>query len=125
MKKIFSFLAIVGIILANNCSRIPVNNDPVIGIWSKVEAKSADPAAKNNTVRNEWIFNDAYLGRYHKYVNNQIEVLTDFKWSREDSVYTITYPGLPDKPDHFVSMGEENGKTILELIDGTVLAKRE
>jgi len=125
MKKLFSFLAIIGLIFASNCSRIPENNDPVIGIWSKVDIKEATQTSKKSTVRQEWIFNDAYLGRFHRYNNTNLEVITDFKWNEEDGTYTITYPGLPEKPDHFVSMDEKEGDTVLELTDGSILAKRE
>lgn len=125
MKKLFSFLAIIGIILASNCSRIPENNDPVIGIWSNIEIKAATETSKSGKIRQEWIFNDAYLGRYHDYNNGQVEVLTDFKWEEEDGVYTISYPGIENKLNDVVTMiASENG-TILKDSDGNTLAIRE
>lgn len=117
MKKLFSFLAIIGIILASNCSRIPENNDPVIGIWSNQEVNQTS----KNTIRKEWIFNDAYLGRFHTYNNNKIEVLTDFKWSEDSGVYTISYPGLENTVNDIVSMKG----TRLEDANGNILATRE
>ncbi len=124
MKKLFSFLAIIGIILASNCSRIPENNDPVIGIWSKVEVKTTGQTQKN-TNRQEWIFNDAYLGRFHNYNNGQLDVLTDFKWEKEDGVYTISYPGIENKLNDVVTMIKSEDGEILKATDGKTLAIRE
>ncbi|MFS4493768.1 hypothetical protein [Maribacter sp. 2308TA10-17] len=124
MKKIFSFLAIIGIILASNCSRIPENNDPVIGIWSNIEVKSISRTQKS-TNRQEWIFNDAYLGRYHNYNNGAIDVLTDFKWEEEDGVYTISYPGIENKQNDVVTMIKSEDGELLKATDGQTLAIRE
>lgn len=125
MKKLLSFLAIIGIILASNCSRIPENNDPVIGIWSDIQL-NANNQTNKQTAKKEWIFNDAYLGRYHSYNNNgTIDVLTDFKWSEEDGLYTISYPGLENKTDDIVSMKELNTGSVLQDTGGNILAVRE
>lgn len=124
MKKLFSFFAIVGIILASNCSRIPENNDPVIGIWSNVEVESISQTQKS-TNRQEWIFNDAYLGRYHSYKNGKMDTLTDFRWSEEEGVYTISYPGLENKLDDVVTMIESENGTALKASDGHTMATRE
>lgn len=124
MKKIFSFLAIIGIILASNCSRIPENNDPVIGIWSNTEVSSISQTQKS-TIREEWIFNDAYLGRFHNYENGNIGTVTDFQWSEDDGVYTLSYPGIENKEDDVVTMIESETKTVLKEIDGHTLATRE
>jgi hypothetical protein len=124
MKKLFSFFAIIGIILASNCSRIPENNDPVIGIWSNIEVKSISQTQKS-TNRQEWIFNDAYLGRYHTYTNGAMEELTDFKWEEEDGVYTISYPGIENKLNDVVTMIESQNESILKASDGHTLAIRE
>ena len=123
MKKLFSFLAIVAIIFASNCSRIPENNDPVIGIWSKVEVLNAGETAKQ-TIRQEWIFNDVYLGRYHKYNGSTLEVTTDFSWKQLEGIYTISYPGT-DMPDNKVSMKESAEGELLEDTQGNILAHRE
>lgn len=124
MKKLFSFLAIIGIILVSNCSRIPENNDPVIGIWSNQEVKAQSQTSKT-TIRTEWIFNDAYLGRYHSYRNGKRDALTDFKWTEEDGVYTISYPGIENKLNDVVTMTESENGTILKATDGHTLATRE
>ncbi len=124
MKKLFSFLAILGIILASNCSRIPENNDPVIGIWTDAVLDGTNLAAKG-TFRKEWIFNDAYLGRYHEYNGTKIEVLTDFQWRHNDGVYTISYPGLDNKTEDIVTMEQTETGTVLRFGTGEVLAIRE
>ncbi|MBC6998179.1 hypothetical protein [Cytophaga sp. FL35] len=124
MKKLFSFLGIVAIVLASNCSRIPENNDDVIGIWSDEEINVSSPTAKQETVRHEWIFNDAYLGRYHRKTNGAITFKTDFKWSIEDDTYTITYLGT-DMPVEHVHMQSTNGVTILADNQGQTMATRE
>ena len=119
LKKLLCLLAIVGIVSASNCSRIPENDDPIIGIWTKVEVN-----AENETIRQEWIFNDVYLGRYHLYSNNQLEVKTDFGWSAKEGLYTISYPGL-EKLNDIVSMKTAQSVDVLEDIQGNVLAQRE
>jgi hypothetical protein len=124
MKKLFSFLAIIGIILASSCSKIPENNDPVIGIWSNLEVQTQSETSKL-TVRKEWIFNDAYLGRYHSYKNGQRDALTDFKWTEVDGVYTISYPGMENKLNDVVTMTESENGTILKASNGNTLAIRE
>lgn len=123
MKKVFSFLAIIAIILASNCSRVPENNDPVIGIWSNVEM-TVDQSARS-TIKKEWIFNDAYLGRFHTYKNNQIEVLTDFSWKKDGDLYIITYPGLQEKTDDLVKMKASESGMVLEDTSGQTVAIKE
>lgn len=123
MKKLFSLLAIIGIILASNCSRIPENNDPVIGIWTNLEVTTSQSA--KNTIKKEWIFNDAYLGRYHTYNNNKIEVITDFSWKKEDEMYIISYPGLENKTNDMVKLKEVDGSSFLQDTSGKTLAIRE
>lgn len=123
MKKLFSFFAIIGIILASNCSRIPENNDPVIGIWTNVQVTTSESA--RSTIKKEWIFNDAYLGRFHTYNNNKIEVLTDFSWKKEDDMYIISYPGLENKTNDMVTMKESERGMLLEDTSGHTLAIRE
>ncbi len=122
MKKIFSFLAIIGIIFASNCTRIPENNDPIIGIWDRVEVETS--LSGKQTIRTEWIFNDAYLGRYHRIENGSITVKSDFKWKHEDDVYTISYPGLERDDDKVVLKQSVNGSQ-LERNDGFMLATRD
>ncbi|MFK5974319.1 MAG: hypothetical protein QM485_13690 [Flavobacteriaceae bacterium] len=123
MKKFFSFITIVAIISLSNCSRINENNDPIIGIWSNLSATTTS-TAKNRTVRQEWIFNDAYLGRYHTIENGSITIKTDFSWKQEDGLYTISYPGL-ERADDIVSLKAADDETMLEHRDGYTLAKRE
>ncbi len=112
-------MAIVAIISVSNCSRIPENNDPIIGIWTKVELNTED-----DTSRQEWIFNDVYLGRYHLYSNNKLEVKTDFSWSVDKGTYTITYPGT-DMTNDVVSMKLAEEMEVLEDQQGNIIAQRE
>lgn len=123
MKKLFSLMTIIGIILASNCSRIPENNDPVIGIWTNIEVSTSQSA--KSTIKKEWIFNDAYLGRFHTYNNSKIEVLTDFSWKKEDEMYIISYPGLENKINDMVIMKESEGAILLQDSSGHTLAIRE
>ncbi len=123
MKKLFSLLAIVTIISVSNCTKIPENNDPIIGIWSRVDV-STDQEAGRQTIRQEWIFNDVYLGRYHSYEGSQLDVKTDFSWTQEDGIYTISYPGT-DMPEQRVSMKNSEEGTVLEDVQGNILALRE
>jgi hypothetical protein len=122
MRKILSFLAIIGILLASNCTKITENNDPVIGIWSHISADGG--TTQKQTIKEEWIFNDAYLGRYHTYHNKNLTVISDFKWVHKDSVYIISYPGL-DKAEDIVLMTQTENGIILADEEGNVLATRE
>jgi hypothetical protein len=123
VKKLFSLLAIVTIISVSNCTRIPENNDPIIGIWSRVDF-SENSGAERQANRQEWIFNDVYLGRYHSYEGGQLEIKTDFSWTQDKGVYTISYPGT-EIPDQQVSMKNSQDGAILEDIQGNILALRE
>ena len=117
-------MAICAIIFSANCSRVEQNNDPIVGIWFQSEAEIISVSSKS-TLRKEWIFNDVYLGRYHEINGNNITLQTDFKWSKEDDVYTIEYRGLENVPtDRFKIVKTAEG-TILEKIDGDYLAIRE
>ena len=124
MKKVFSFFAILAILLASNCTRITENNDPVIGIWAHISADVGTTQKTAVTLRQEWIFNDAYLGRYHTYQNKELTIISDFKWVRKDSIYVISYPGLEKEEDVVLMTESENG-IILADNEGNVLAIRE
>ncbi|WP_339708644.1 hypothetical protein [uncultured Kriegella sp.] len=123
MKKAFSFLAIITIISLSNCSRIAENNDPVIGIWTN-NSTTISGKSENRTIRSEWIFNDAYLGRYQIIEGGTITTKTDFEWVEIDGVYTITYPGL-EKADDIAILKKSSKGEQLEDVDGNVLAIRE
>jgi hypothetical protein len=123
MKRLFSLLAILAIIFVSNCSRIPENNDPVIGIWYKTELFNNGLTTKQS-LRKEWIFNDAYLGRYEEYAGSNLQMKTDFKWEEADEVYTISYPGT-DKLPVRVQMKEGPDGISLEDDNGNILAIRE
>ena len=106
----------------NGCSEIPENNDPVIGIWSRYGV--VEGTAQKSSQREEWIFNDAYLGRYHRYEGLNITIRTDFTWSEAQGVYTIEYPGLDRAPEQVIIRQNPDG-TTLETLKGELLAHRE
>lgn len=124
LKKLYSLVAILGIIAVSNCSRIPDNNDPIIGIWSDESLTGPTGKSEATEMRQEWIFNDAYLGRYHAVEKGKVITKTDFKWSVENNVYTISYPGL-DREDDVVEMISKGAETMLETTDGAHFAMRE
>ena len=123
MKKLFSLLSIIGIVAISNCSRIPENNDPILGIWARTQISTLEDKSAEST-REEWIFNDVYLGRYQSYSNSKLVFYTDFKWSVDNGTYTIIY-GDPQVTDVTVSMEKANEPEILTLENGSVFATRE
>ncbi|MEX0313600.1 MAG: hypothetical protein AB3N18_05445 [Allomuricauda sp.] len=124
MKKLFSLLSIICIIAISNCSSIPENNDPILGTWVKNSSTQNESANKNSTTREEWIFNDVYLGRYQSYTNSNLTFYTDFRWSEENGRYTIIF-GDEHVTDVIVSLEESNDPEILALENGSVFATRE
>ena len=122
MKRTYAFLAILAIILVSNCSEIPENSDPVLGIWYKAGTISSETNILNT--KEEWIFNDAYLGRYQVYANYNVTFYTDFSWEQEDGLYTIKYPGTDKTPQH-VRMVMMEAQEVLQDEEGNVLALRE
>lgn len=116
-------MALIAIISVSNCTRIPENDDPVLGAWSKTQIRSATDR-QEFVLKEEWIFNDAYLGRYHQYQNNTITFETDFRWSNTDDVYTLTY-GEEELQDVEFTMNMSGEPEQLEFIDGNILAVRE
>ncbi|WP_435623121.1 hypothetical protein [Flagellimonas sp.] len=123
MKKLFSLLFIVLIITVSNCTDIPENNDPILGIWTRTDFISED-SKSSSTTKEEWIFNDVYLGRYQRYTDNTLTFYTDFKWSNENDSYTITYTGT-DIEEVTVSLEVSNEPETLALENGAVFATRE
>ncbi|WP_420400575.1 hypothetical protein [Flagellimonas sp.] len=123
MKKFFSLLAIASIIAVSNCTSIPENNDPILGIWVRDDV-NGDENKNGSTSREEWIFNDVYLGRYQSYSNSSLTFYTDFKWSEENGKYTITYSD-EQVTDVIVSLEETSDPEILALENGSVFATRE
>ena len=116
-------MAIVAIISVSNCSRIPENNDPVIGIWFRLDVNEVN-ASSSESVRQEWIFNDVYLGRYHRYENNTLVFKTDFNWEVQDGIYTINYPGT-EMASRTVSRKDHSNGEVLADVQDNILAFRE
>ena len=112
-------MVMCALLLFASCSKPPVNNDPVIGIWTNIIENDIN---SKNVIETEyeWIFNDAYLGRHHQYVDSNLVLQTDFSWSKENGIYTISYPGT-NLPDDIVVLVN----TTLKETDGNVLAERK
>ncbi|WP_222984817.1 hypothetical protein [Flagellimonas meishanensis] len=123
MKKLFSLLCIISIVAVSNCTSVPENNDPILGIWVRNNV-STDANKNTSNIREEWIFNDVYLGRYQSYSNSKLDFYTDFKWSEENGVYTIIF-GDPQVPDVTVSLEQNEAPEKLTLDNGSVFATRE
>lgn len=123
MKKFASLLAIVVILAMSNCSEIPENNDPILGIWINSEIVS-QTNGDDSELLEEWIFNDAFLGRYHSYTDGNLEFFTDFSWDVESGTYTIEYVGT-DIPTIEVTLEQAANLEILALEDGNTFAERE
>ncbi|SIQ33947.1 hypothetical protein [Maribacter ulvicola] len=123
-KKFLSLLAICAIVFLANCSRIEHNTDPIIGIWSQSKNFTPENSAKQ-TIRQEWIFNDVFLGRYHEIKGTTITLKTDFNWSKQGNTYTIEYKGLNGKPNNVITIQEIEHGFYLEKKDGATLATRE
>jgi hypothetical protein len=124
LKKTYLLLPLLAIVLsAGSCSEIPENNDPVIGVWARTE--TADAPEGKTVLREEWIFNDAYLGRYHRYRGEIIELRSDFSWKVEQDRYTIAYPGLDREPDQVIIETSSPGPALLKTDRGEVLAHKE
>ena len=122
MKKLFSLVAVLAIIAVSNCTQIPENNDPILGVWT-LSTISLE-LTESNTVRQEWIFNDAFLGRFHRYEGNTLVFSSDFGWEVSDDLYTISYrdDSLENITVIFNAAGEPEQ---LELQNGETFAIRE
>ena len=122
MRRITGLAFLLVLLTVGGCSEIPENNDPVIGIWAKTQIEQRD--ASSQLMREEWIFNDAYLGRYHRYNGNEIVEQTDFRWEAQQGIYTIEYPGL-DRGTDRATIKENEESILLENLQGGILALRE
>jgi hypothetical protein len=122
MRRLSTLFLLVVMTSLGSCSEAPENNDPVIGIWGQTQAPK-DLSVKHME-RVEWIFNDAFLGRYHLYQGEELVVQTDFQWNQRGGVYTIHYPGLK-KVEDVVKIKESQEGVMLVDLGGSVLAYRE
>lgn len=121
MKYLLNCLLLL--VLVTSCSKIEENNDPIIGIWQH-RVKTATNTNKMVIDNEEWIFNDVYLGRFHGYKNGQVVYLTDFKWSVNNDIYIVSYPGT-DFPDDFIEMKETEDGAILMRTEGKIFAEKQ
>lgn len=120
MKTLLNCILVL--VLVTSCSKIEINNDPIIGIW-KHSVKTATNINKMVIDNEEWIFNDAYLGRFHGYKDGQVVFLTDFSWTIENDTYIVSYPGT-DFPNDIVKMVETDDGPMLLRTQGSVFAFR-
>jgi len=109
--------------MLTSCSKIESNNDPVIGIWYN-SVKTATNVNKMVVDKEEWIFNDVYLGRFHVYNDGEITFLTDFKWSLEGDVYTISYPAA-DFEEEYVKINKTEEGMYLVRTTGMNFATKQ
>ncbi len=121
MKTFFKCLLLC--VLFASCSKIEINEDPIIGIWHHT-VKTATNTNKLVVDSEEWIFNDAYLGRFHGYKNGEVIFLTDFSWNAENGIYTVKYPGT-DFPNDYVKMEETEEGVILMRTEGKLFAEKQ
>lgn len=118
----YLFLCVTMSICFMSCTKPALNNDPIIGIWHNTPA-TVTTVQNVEVDKEEWIFNDAYLGRFHGFSNNQIIFTTDFSWTIENDVYIISYPGTNLPQEHMVMETAEEG-VILENTNGQQRAIR-
>jgi len=117
-------LMLACILFVSNCSKIPLNNDPILGTW--VNTQNASTQARSNvTIKEEWIFNDVYMGRYHKYEGGVQIIISDFGWSKDEDTYTITYPGLDRSDAQVILFDGIEGSDVLQTENGQLFAERE
>ncbi|TKD61793.1 lipocalin family protein [Flavobacterium sp. ASW18X] len=91
MKRLLYIMGIFAVVLVSNCSEIPENNDPILGVWVKTELQQDASKNTNSNVKEEWTFNDVYLGRYERFKNGSLEYSTDFSWEVDNGVYSLKY----------------------------------
>lgn len=120
MKTFLNCLVVL--FLVSSCSKVEINDDSIIGIWEN-SIKSGSDTEKLAMDTEEWIFNDAYLGRYHGYSDEEIVFLTDFKWTVDGNVYTLSYPGTDLPDDQVVLVTNENGSHLEKLTGGRFAEK--
>ena len=56
--------------------------------------------------------------------NGQVVYLTDFNWSVNGSIYTVSYPGT-DFPDDFVEMQKTDEGVLLIRTEGKIFAEKQ
>ncbi len=121
MKYLLNCLLLL--VFVTSCSKVEENNDPIIGIWLHT-VKTATNTNKLVVDNEEWIFNDVYLGRFHGYKNGQVVYSTDFKWSVNNDIYMVSYPGT-DFTDEFIEMKETEDGDLLLRTEGKIFAIKQ
>ncbi len=123
MKTIHKMTYLLLLLFCVCCSEIPENNDPILGIWA-IESKTPDALGQTSRIRREWIFNDAYLGRYHYYENNEILIRNDYRWSSEEGWYTVEYVGN-DLPNDVFSISTSEEHMLMINRDNQIIGFKE
>lgn len=124
MKTLRSFMALLGLLLTTNCSEIPPNNDPILGVWVRTDWEENGQNAKRTRISKEWIFNDVYLGRYQEYRDYKLVYYTDFSWEAENDGYELIYHGT-DRPAIELLLNITGEVDQLLYPEGEMFAERE
>ena len=124
MKRRHTLLGLLVLAAVTNCSRIPENNDPILGIWVKSSVEPAAPESTSIQLKEEWIFNDVYLGRYQVYHNNRLHFYTDSSWELQNGTYLIDYYGT-EMPKDSVHLDQNSDPEQLLMNSGEVFAQKE
>lgn len=95
-----------------------------MGIWVKSSVESAAPESTSIQVKEEWIFNDVYLGRYQVYHNNSLHFYTDYSWELQNDTYLIDYYGTEMLKDS-VQLNQNSDPEQLLMNSGEVFAQKE
>lgn len=119
----WAFFVLFAIILSS-CSKIPENNDPILGTWVKVSERFNEEGDIDR-VREEWIFNDVFLGRFQCYLNSELVRFSDFQWSKDKQGYTLVH-GDPAMANVVVGLRQngDDGADELVFLDGTLAFRK-
>lgn len=123
MKKFICLVAATTIMALQSCSKIPENNDPILGIWTM--EKTSIINGKELTLRKEWIFNDVFRGRFHLYEGNKIIEEFDYTWKVEGTLYTIDFVAAPHYNMQVRMQSCEGKSTLTDNRDNNLVAVRE
>ena len=115
-------LVLINLLVFFSCSKIVVSDDPILGVWC-IEFEVQKSIDTITLDKREWIFNDAFLGRYHYYENEQILIANDFIWSFDNDRYTVKYLGTDLPDDIFTIRINEDAEQMID-ITGQVIGKR-
>ena len=116
MKTYTTLIVIVMCFIS--CSEIEPVNDPILGVWT-IEYMVLNNGEETIEQR-EWIFNDVFLGRHHRYMNGELVVENDYRWSVSDGIYRMEYNG-GTFPDIIFTIDQHGNDAVLRAVDGEVI----